>query len=186
MLKKMEKQLNKLTRLIGDLLDVSRANAGELIYDFEIVDFNELVRETINVIQLTTKYKLEVNLTSSVKVEADKNRLGQVIINLVSNAIKYSPAADRVIIRSTIIDHKVKLCVQDFGIGIPLSEQGKLFNRFTRIGENTYPGLGLGLYISKEIVKRHSGTINVKSAEGKGSVFCFSIPLVQNKSKRFL
>lgn len=186
MLKKMEKQLNKLTRLIGDLLDVSRANAGELIYDFEIIDFNELVRETISVIQLTTKYKLEVNLTSSVKVEADKNRLGQVIINLVSNAIKYSPAADRVIIRSTIIDHKVKLCVQDFGIGIPLSEQTKLFNRFTRIGENTYPGLGLGLYISKEIIKRHSGTINVKSAEGKGSVFCFSIPLVQNKSKRFL
>jgi two-component system CheB/CheR fusion protein len=184
MLKKMEKQLNKLTRLIGDLLDVSRANAGELIYDFEIIDFNELVRETISVIQLTTKYKLEVNLTSSVKVEADKNRLGQVIINLVSNAIKYSPATDRVIIRSSIIDHRVKLCVQDFGIGIPLSEQGKLFNRFTRIGENTYPGLGLGLYISKEIIKRHSGTINVKSAEGKGSVFCFSIPVAPNKTKR--
>ena len=184
MLKKMEKQLNKLTQLIGDLLDVSRANAGELTYNFEIIDFNELVRETISVIQLTTKHKLEMNLTSSVKVEADKNRLGQVIINLISNAIKYSPTADRVIIRSEIVDHKVKLCVEDFGIGIPLPEQEKLFSRFTRIGENTYPGLGLGLYISKEIIKRHSGTINVKSAEGKGSVFCFSIPVSQNTSKK--
>ncbi|MGN6341889.1 MAG: PAS domain-containing sensor histidine kinase [Ginsengibacter sp.] len=184
MLKKMEKQLNKLTRLIGDLLDVSRVNAGELTYDFEIIDFNELLRETISVIQLTTKHKLEMKLASSVKVEADKNRLAQVIINLVSNAIKYSPAADRVIIRSEIVDHKVKLCVQDFGIGIPLPEQEKLFNRFTRIGENTYPGLGLGLYISKEIVKRHFGTITVKSAEGKGSVFCFSIPVASGKSKK--
>jgi two-component system CheB/CheR fusion protein len=184
MLKKMDKQLNKLTRLIGDLLDVSRVNAGELTYDFEIIDFNELVRETISVIQLTTKHKLQIDLASSVKVEADKNRLGQVIINLVSNAIKYSPAANRVIIRSEIVDHKVKLCVEDFGIGIPLPEQEKLFNRFTRIGENTYPGLGLGLYISKEIVRRHSGTINVKSAEGKGSVFCFSIPVATDKSKK--
>jgi len=184
MLKKMEKQLNKLTQLIGDLLDVSRANAGELTYNFEIIDFNELVRETISVIQLTTKHKLEMNLTSSVKVEADKNRLGQVIINLISNAIKYSPTADRVIISSEIVDHKVKLCVEDFGIGIPLPEQEKLFSRFTRIGENTYPGLGLELYISKEIIKRHSGTINVKSAEGKGSVFCFSIPVSQNTSKK--
>ncbi|MGN6296722.1 MAG: PAS domain-containing sensor histidine kinase [Ginsengibacter sp.] len=184
MLKKMEKQLNKLTRLIGDLLDVSRANAGELSYDFEIIDFNELVRETISVIQLTTKHKLEMKLASSAKVEADKNRLAQVIINLVSNAIKYSPAADRVIIRSEIINDNAKLCVQDFGIGIPLPEQEKLFNRFTRIGENTYPGLGLGLYISKEIVKRHFGTINVKSAEGKGSVFCFSIPVASSKSKK--
>jgi signal transduction histidine kinase len=184
MLKKMDKQLNKLTRLIGDLLDVSRVNAGELTYDFEIIDFNELVRETISVIQLTTKHKLEMKLASSVKVEADKNRLSQVIINLVSNAIKYSPTADRVIIRSEIVDHKVKLCVEDFGIGIPLPEQEKLFNRFTRIGENTYPGLGLGLYISKEIVKRHSGTITVKSAEGKGSVFCFSIPVAPGKSKK--
>ena len=181
MLKKMDKQINKLTRLIGDLLDVSKANAGELSYDYEIVEFNDLVIETISAIQFTTTSKLEMNLSKPIKVRADKNRLGQVITNLVSNAIKYSPFAEKVIINSEIIKNMVKLCVQDFGIGIPLAEQPKLFSRFFRASENTYPGLGLGLYISREIIKRHSGTISVKSEEGKGSTFCFSIPAEKGK-----
>ncbi len=184
MLKKMDKQISKLTQLIGDLLDVSKANAGELSYDYEIIEFNDVVIEAVNVIQFTTSYKLEMNLAKSVKVRADKNRLGQVITNLVSNAIKYSPLTNRVIINSEIIENKVKLCVQDFGIGIPLSEQPKLFSRFFRASENTYPGLGLGLYISREIIKRHSGTINVKSEEGKGSTFCFSIPVEKKNNPK--
>lgn len=177
MLKRMDKQISKLTSLIGDLLDVSKANAGKLNYDYEKVDFNELVNETVNVLQLTTSHKLELNLTNSVNVRADKNRLAQVITNLVSNATKYSPGGNKVFIYSEKIGNQVKFCVQDFGIGIPLSEQPKLFSRFFRVSENTYPGLGLGLYICKEIISRHSGNINFKSEEGKGSTFCFTLPI---------
>ncbi len=183
MLKKMDKQINKLTRLIGDLLDVSKANSGQLSYDYEKVDFNELVKETLNVLELTTSHKLEVKLSESEQIIADRNRLGQVITNLVSNAIKYSPNADKVVIYSEKSEDEIKLSVQDFGIGIPVAEQPKLFSRFFRVSENTYPGLGLGLYICKEIINRHSGTMDFQSEEGKGSTFSFSIPTQKNLLK---
>ncbi len=184
MLKKMDKQINKLTRLIGDLLDVSKANSGQLNYDFEKIDFNELVKDTVNTMQVTTNtHTLELKLADTEQIIADKNRLGQVINNLISNAIKYSPNADKVIISSERNSGEIKLCVKDFGIGIPVSEQPKLFSRFFRVSENTYPGLGLGLYICKEIVKRHAGVMHYKSEEGKGSTFCFSIPLQKAPSK---
>jgi signal transduction histidine kinase len=173
----MDEQINKLTRLIGDLLDVSKTNAGQLSYDFETVDFNELVIETVNVLQLTTTHQLELSLGETAAVVIDKNRIGQVITNLVSNAVKYSSNASKVNIYTVKSDKEIKLCVQDFGIGIPVSEQPKLFSRFFRVSENTYPGLGLGLYICKEIIRRHSGEITYKTEEGKGSTFCFSIPL---------
>jgi signal transduction histidine kinase len=102
--------------------------------------------------------------------------LGQVIINLLSNAIKYSPGSDSVVITSEKIEHQIKLCVQDFGIGIPASQQSKLFKRFFRAisdNTNTFPGLGLGLYISKEIIKRHSGTMGFTSVEGEGLFFAY-------------
>jgi len=176
MLKKMDKQIDKLTRLIGDLLDVSKANSGQLNYDYEKTDFNDLVKESVNVLQLTTTHKLELNLLPTEYVIADRNRLSQVITNLVSNAIKYSPNAEKVVIYTQKTKDEIKLCVQDFGIGIPLPEQPKLFSRFFRVSENTYPGLGLGLYICKEIIKRHSGSMSFKSEAGQGSTFCFSIP----------
>ena len=181
MLTKMDKQIDKLTSLIGDLLDVSKANSGQLNFYFEEIDFNELVKETAGNMQLTSsKHKIKLHLTDTVMIKCDKNRIGQVIINLVSNAFKYSPQVGEIIITSAVTGKDITLCVQDFGIGIPLSEQSKLFSRFFRVTENTYPGLGLGLYISNEIIKRHSGTMNFKSEEGKGSTFCFSLP-VKNK-----
>lgn len=182
MLEKMDKQINKLTRLIGDLLDVSKANSGQLNYDYEKTDFNDLVKDSVNILQLTTTHKLELDLLPTEYVIADKNRLSQVITNLVSNAIKYSPNADKVVIYTEKTKDEIKLCVQDFGIGIPLPEQPKLFSRFFRVSENTYPGLGLGLYICKEIIKRHSGLMSFKSEAGKGSTFCFSIPFQKTPS----
>ena len=110
----------------------------------------------------------------------DKNRIGQVIINLIANAIKYSPDANRIVITTSNSNDNIKCCVQDFGIGIPIDQQSKIFTRFFRVSEvknNTYPGLGLGLYITNEIIKRHSGTIDFESEEDKGSTFCFSLPL---------
>lgn len=177
MLKKMDQQINKLTRLIGDLLDVSRVNSGQLNYDFETVRFNELVTETVNVLQLTTSHKLVLNLRQPTMVFADKNRISQVITNLVSNAVKYSPHASKVDIYTERYGDQIKLCVRDYGIGIPVSEQPKLFSRFFRVSDNNYPGLGLGLYICKDIIGRHSGKMSYESEEGKGSTFCFSIPI---------
>ena len=177
-LDKMNKQIDKLTRLIGDLLDASKVNSEQLNFYLEKIDFNELVEEVTGIIQLTSnKHKIELQLSESRIIEGDRERLGQVITNLLSNAIKYSPEADRIIVSSVINDDGIKLCVQDFGIGIPLEEQPKLFNRFFRVMNNTYPGLGLGLFICNEIIKRHSGRMEFKSQEGKGSVFCFTLPV---------
>ena len=177
-LDKMNKQIDKLTRLIGDLLDASKVNSEQLNFYLEKIDFNELVEEVTGIIQLTSnKHKIELQLSESRIIEGDRERLGQVITNLLSNAIKYSPEADRIIVSSLINDDGIKLCVHDFGIGIPLEEQPKLFNRFFRVMNNTYPGLGLGLFICNEIIKRHSGRMEFKSQEGKGSVFCFTLPV---------
>ncbi|MEO8821522.1 MAG: ATP-binding protein [Ginsengibacter sp.] len=181
MLKKMDKQINKLTILISDLLDVSKANSGQLSYDFEEFDFNNLVKETMNEMQLTyTHFEFDLKLVDSETVIGDRNRLGQVINNLVSNAVKYSPNGDKIMIFSEKSGRDIKLSVKDFGIGIPIADQPKLFSRFFRVSESTFPGLGLGLYICKEIIKRHSGTINFKSKEGKGSVFSFTLPVKKN------
>jgi two-component system CheB/CheR fusion protein len=181
MLTKMDMQIEKLTRLIGDLLNASKASAGQLKFHYEKIDFNEMVDEVVSVMQLSAgSHQIELNLADTKIIEGDRNRLGQVIINLISNAVKYSPHADKVIVSSVNNDAAITLCVQDFGIGIPHSEQSKLFSRFFRVSDNTYPGLGLGLYISNEIIKRHSGIMNFKSEDGKGSTFCFSIPVTQN------
>jgi signal transduction histidine kinase len=178
MLDKMNKQIDKLTHLIGDLLDVSKANAGELNFYFEKIDFNELIKEVTGIMQLTSrKHKIELQLSDTRIIEGDKSRLGQVITNLLSNAIKYSPDANKIIVSSLSSENYIKICVQDFGIGIPISEQSKLFKRFFRVTNNTFPGLGLGLYICNEIIKRHSGTMEFKSEDGKGSVFCFTLPV---------
>lgn len=185
MLSKMDKQIEKLTSLIGDLLDVSKANAGQLNFQYELLDFNELVKEVTGVMQLTTgEHEIEMHLAETKMIEGDRNRLGQVIINLVSNAVKYSPGADKIIISSENTKDELKFSVQDFGIGIPLSQHSKLFSRFFRVSENTYPGLGLGLYICNEIIKRHSGTMGFISEEGKGSTFWFTIPFRKSTEQK--
>ena len=182
MLTKMHKQVDKLTRLITDLLDATKVNTGQmhLHYDKESFDFNELVKEASDEMQRTMPtHKIEQHFSDTKIVTGDRGRIGQVITNLITNAIKYSPGANRIIVSTTYENNNIKCCVEDFGIGIPASEHPKLFTRFFRVTNaetNTYPGLGLGLYISNEIIKRHSGTIDYKSEEGKGSTFCFSLP----------
>lgn len=177
---KMDKQINRLSHLIHDLLDATKVNAGEMLYEEHNFDFSVLVSETIDQLQVTTKtHTIEKNLSATAYVYGDKNRLGQVISNLVINAIKYSPTGNKVIVSTTSGDDQITLTVRDFGIGIPPGQQSKLFNRFFRASEansNTFPGLGLGLYISNEIVKRHSGVLDFTSEEGKGSTFCVKLP----------
>ncbi|HEY4327700.1 MAG TPA: PAS domain S-box protein [Mucilaginibacter sp.] len=181
MIKRMDGQVNRLTSLIGDLLDVTKINSGRLQFNDREFDFNSFVRELIEDLQRTSeKHRLVENLAQTGVVFSDKERIGQVITNLITNAVKYSPNSDKIIIRTSVKDNEVNLSVQDFGIGISKDKLDKVFEQFYRVSGNmqhTFPGLGLGLYISSEIIKREGGRIWVTSIEGEGSTFCFSLPL---------
>jgi PAS domain S-box-containing protein len=186
MINRMDGQLNRLTSLIGDLLDVTKINSGKLQFNDRDFDFNVLVKELVEDLQRTTaKHKLEENILPTGIVFGDKERVGQVITNLITNAIKYSPQADRIIIHTRVKNNEVNLCVQDFGIGIEEDKLDKVFEQFYRVSgdmQHTFPGLGLGLYISSEIIKREGGRIWVTSKQGEGSTFCFALPLKRKQS----
>ena len=177
----INKQLNKLTKLINDLLDISRVQQGKLHYQEELFDLDALAGETIENLQAgTSTHQLLFEGGTAAQVYGDKDRIGQVLTNLIGNAIKYSPAADRVIIRLFQDADNVVVSVQDFGLGIAATHQKRIFELFYQVtdpAEKTYPGLGIGLYICSEIVKRHCGRIWVESQKGAGSTFSFSLPL---------
>ena len=178
---KMGYQIDKLTLLIHDLLDVTRLQSGKLALRIEEIDVVDVAREVIDGIRPTADvHEIVFKGTSKAIVLGDKDRLGQVLSNFLTNAIKYSPHAHRVNVNVSKDTKNVTVAVQDFGIGIAKQYQSKIFNRFYRVGdrkEQTFPGLGMGLYICHEIIKRHGGEINVKSVSGKGSTFSFTIPL---------
>ncbi|MGI8419104.1 MAG: PAS domain S-box protein [Candidatus Levyibacteriota bacterium] len=188
LLGKMDAQVDKLTNLIGDLLDVTKMDTGRVQYNNDYFDFDDLISELVEEMQRTTgKHSLLQKGKTNKKIYADRERIGQVLTNLISNAIKYSPHTDKIIVQSATEKGKVKVCVQDFGVGIPKEKLDKVFERFFRIsgpGKETFPGLGLGLYISSEIIKRQSGRIWVESAVGKGSVFCFTLPIKAKDGQR--
>lgn len=186
MISKMDGQLNRLTDLIGDLLDVTKINSGMIQFNNREFDFNELVLELLDDLQRTTdKHKLIDKLEPVGLIFGDKERLGQVIVNLITNAIKYSPESDQIYIRSSLSDTELTFSVQDFGIGISQTNIDKVFEQFYRVSgelQHTFPGLGLGLYISAEIIKREGGKIWLTSEEDKGSTFYFAIPLNMQKA----
>lgn len=180
-LAKMDGQINKLITLIADLLDVSKMQAGNLPLRLNSFDFCELVTEIVDEIQrTTTHHTIRTGPIKSKMIYGDRDRIGQVITNLLTNAVKYSPHADSVDVNVHVDTETITLGVQDFGLGIPQEKQEKVFERFYRVEgrkENVYPGLGLGLYISSEIIRRHGGAIWVESVEGEGSTFFFTLPI---------
>jgi PAS domain S-box-containing protein len=179
MLGKVDTQINKLTNLIGDLLDVKKIENGQLQYHYELFDFNELVMEIIEETQRVIHNRIKFSLGKSEMIEGDRNKMGQVITNFIENAAKYSPAKTDILVKTNRDDKFICLSVEDKGIGIPYDQQAKVFERFFRVNgekENTYSGLGLGLYISSEIIKRHNGSLHLNSEPGEGSTFYFQIP----------
>lgn len=130
--------------------------------------------------QTTQTHQLSLETCGPVQVVGDRERLGQVLINLLTNAIKYSPQADKVLIQVARDEGQALLRVQDFGIGITTHHHEHIFERFYQVSGpdgHSYPGLGIGLYLSREIVERHGGRIWVESAAGQGSTFSVSLPL---------
>ncbi|MCR4305997.1 MAG: MEDS domain-containing protein [Candidatus Daviesbacteria bacterium] len=187
MLGKMEGQINRLIGLIKELLDVTRLQTGKLQFNKNKFDFNELVSEVAEEVgRISPRHQLIKDLARTKAVYGDRERLGQVISNFLTNAIRYSSQKDRIRIMTKGKNGQVSLSVQDFGIGIPKEKQQKIFKRFYQIEnavERTPTGLGLGLYISSEIIKRHSGAIQVESEVGKGSTFSFTIPVDQGAAR---
>ncbi len=181
MLTKLDGQIDRLTGLIEDLLDITRIESGKLVLRQTPFDLNELIDEIVDEAQHTTdKHTIVREHATPVTLIADRDRIGQVLTNLLTNAIKYSSQADRILVQSVRDGENVVVSVKDFGIGIPTAEQPRIFERFFRVdGENRagYPGLGLGLYIAAEFVKRHGGAIWVESEEGAGTTMAFSLPL---------
>ena len=177
---KLDTQVDKLRNLIGDLLDVTKIESGKMQFNAKPFPFDDLVSEITEELQWTTEnHKLILKGKTGKKIHADRERIGQVLTNLLSNAIKYSPRSKDIIVVSSVENSNVKVCVQDFGMGIAKNKHEKVFERFFRVSgpeKDTYPGLGLGLYISSEIIRRSGGRIWVESVEKKGSRFCFTLP----------
>jgi PAS domain S-box-containing protein len=174
-------QINKLSGLISDLLDVSKIEAGKLPFTYAAFNLPQLIEEVVDLMQYSTKSHRIIICSdiSDLLVNADRQRLEQVIINLISNAIKYSPQADHVNISVSRQNDKAVVAVQDFGIGIKKEQHDRIFSRFYRVDDvaSHISGLGIGLYISNEIITRHQGKFSVDSETGKGSTFKFEIPL---------
>ncbi|WP_316811408.1 chemotaxis protein CheB [Pedobacter heparinus] len=178
---KATRQLENLTFLVNDLLDVSKIQAGKMQFNYTRFNIRTLIAECVDDMQNTEDYEIIVKHIDDVEIYADQHRIEQVIKNFLSNAIKYSPDSKAVIIYTKLAGKELKVCVKDFGIGIPPDKAKMVFDRFFRVDQTNYQfsGLGLGLYICAEIVTRHRGTIGVESEEGKGSEFWFQIPLEQ-------
>jgi PAS domain S-box-containing protein len=174
------KQVRKLTEIVDDLLDVTKIQSGKMQLNVSSYLFQDSVQDCITEMQQYTQgHQLIIGKNDLAKVIADRTRIEQVIANFLSNAIKYSPGKDQVIIDIEKADNQVKFSVTDFGIGIPPDKQSFIFDRFFRVHESSqnFSGLGLGLYISSEIIEKHKGRVGMKSEEGKGSTFWFTLPV---------
>lgn len=179
---RIKDQMDRLTELTNDLLDVSRIETGKFILNCKKLDLYELVNDTIEQLQTTTKHSIQLSPTKRVVVKADQYRIYQVLVNLLTNAFKYAPNHTDVFVTVTTQKDDAIVRVTDQGIGIAKDKQGKIFERLYQVAdptEKTFPGLGLGLFISKEIITRHNGKIWVESEKGKGATFSFSLPLIQ-------
>jgi two-component system, chemotaxis family, CheB/CheR fusion protein len=187
-LTRIDTQISRLTRLITEMLDLSRIESGKLELKKERFILNKLVSETVeDILHTNSTHKINVMEDHIVNVVGDRDRLGQVLINYINNAIKYSPERNEIDVHIfKPASDQVAVSVTDFGIGISNEEQGKIFQRFYRVegkNEEFYPGFGIGLFLCNEIIQRHGGTVKVESETGKGSVFTFLIPLDINTKK---
>lgn len=173
--------LGKLQRLINDLLDVSKIQAGKLDYALAPLDLTELVKACIeNAEHIYPGSIFTIEDGHDFFVKGNAERLEQVIMNLLNNAVKYALADKNVIIKTEKHTDKVRVSVIDFGRGLSDDQRERIFERFYRVEDKKYmtSGLGMGLYISTDIIRHHNGTINVDSQLGKGATFYFELPLL--------
>ena len=180
-LNKMNAQITRLTKIINDLLDISKIRVGKLVTVNERFSFDQFAEEIVNNFRLTVNtHTIKIIGKTGKEICADRDRIGQVINNLISNAVKYSPGKEKIQIILESETDNVILKVKDFGLGISKANQEKIFQSFYRVFDEkgaSFPGLGIGLFIASEIVRLHHGTLLVDSKKGKGSVFTLTLPI---------
>lgn len=186
-LNKALNQVEKLNSLVEDLLNMSRLETAQLDFNLEVFDLREMLKEIIETFSYTShSHEVIARLGKTpAMVKADKQRIEQAVLNLLTNAVKYSPNANRIFTKLEVVGENVTLKVQDEGIGLTREQRQQLFTRFYR-AENTkgISGLGIGLYLTKQIIDRHEGRIDVSSEYGKGSEFSFTLPLETKKIQK--
>ncbi len=179
---RIDDQIDKLVNLVSQLLDVSKIGANGLKLRKSKFYVDRLLKNTVHELEDNMlKHKIIMKVESKQCVCADKDRIQQVLINLLINAAKYSPNSDRIIVSSRKEDKKVVISVRDYGMGIPSECHDRIFEKFFRVYEGkdkTFPGLGMGLHIASSIVKKHHGKIWFESQVDQGSTFYFSLPLI--------
>jgi Histidine kinase-, DNA gyrase B-, and HSP90-like ATPase len=180
---KTEQGTDSLTSQMNELIDASEIEHSRLIYNKHTFQLNDLVSEMVNKTQHATKsHKIFLRKNAPVEVNGDRARIAQVINNLLQNAIRHCPGCESIIV-SLEERNQIAVCsVEDFGDGIVISQQEKIFEKFYRVNNTkteVHPGLGLGLFIAREIIKNHNGKIWIKSEPGLGSTFYFSLPAKQ-------
>lgn len=184
-------QLQKLNELIVDLLDMSKIESGKLQFNMQEFSGKKMVDNAIEMMQsafptfiINKIEQINEGCEDDSMVYGDEGRLEQVLINFITNGIKYAPNTNQINVSTNISDGKFRVSVKDFGIGIPEDEQNNIFEKFYRVEENStqFSGLGIGLYICATIIERHGGAIGVNSSPTKGSEFYFNIPIDQRKN----
>jgi PAS domain S-box-containing protein len=187
----MRSESEQLDRLINDLLDVSRIQTGRLHMRCHPLDLTTLLTRMIASIQLVFpdhEFILEFPSDTPIIVKADTQRIEQVVVNLCTNAAKYSPPRSRIYVQLQRVDQTVELIVRDYGLGIPPGDLPYIFDRFYQVQRpirESRPGLGLGLFITNEIVRQHGGMIAVESIENRGSTFTVRLPIEYKTSEEF-
>ena len=172
-------ETTRLAALVGDVLDTSRIDAGTFSYRFADVDLAALVHEAVRTAGVGQE---EVPVVADVRaatptIRADRERLRQVLVNLIDNAVKYSPPGAPVEVRLAPVDGSVQISVSDRGPGIHRDDQRLVFEKFGRVSHGvSKPGTGLGLFIARSIVEAHGGTLSVSSAPGRGATFTLLLP----------
>ncbi len=187
---RIDKQVVRLTRLITEMLDLSRLEVGKLDLKHETFRLNDLVTESVqDIMHTSAAHKIEIQHDFNGNVYGDKDRIQQVVINFINNAIKYSPDNNNIQVKVFSPDENhIAVSVKDYGIGINKKDHQKIFERFYRAegnNENSFSGFGIGLFIANEIIQRHKGQIKVESEEGQGSVFTFILSLATEEATVF-
>jgi CheY-like chemotaxis protein len=177
---KSKRQVDRLAGLVDDLLDASRLDAGKLALHLAPLEVGQLVAEVVDHFRAAFERPFTVEVPRErVWVQGDRDRLEQVLVNLLENAHKYSPAGEPISVTVERLQGEARIHVQDHGIGIPGADQSQVFQRFYRarnVSHRNFGGLGLGLFISHSIAKLHRGSLTLSSSEGHGSTFTMSLP----------
>ena len=178
----LDRQLTRIERMLGDLIDTAKAEAGQLELRFEPCDARSLVRNVVELFEsVSLGHVIETRLPDEpVMIECDPLRIEQVVGNLVSNAIKYSPEASPILVALSTQRGDAMIDVVDHGIGISPDDRQRLFEPFRRgrAAQDGPPGVGLGLFVGRRIIEGHGGRIEVDSAPGRGSTFRIHLALL--------